>query len=309
MCRFPKQLVIIMIAALFPLAGCVSCVQTAAPTQAAQMASASPTVTSAPSPTATPSPPPAQSAIAAASAQADEELDKQIKAFLNKESPYRAEDIQKGLIGRQWVSGDEYGDVTKGLKLGLVLSNSDTTMVGIEGILLDYRKKDNSVLIVVGFDGKNGKRFVTPFEISTYVYENVAEAKFNFFRLKAGTVDLSQYIESTDGSTENVLKYLEKIKGNVLVLNLDTTDMAKDMMNDYSGVALDYLKEAHRKVDYARKAVDEVDSNNLGTPDGVKEMTGDVNLIKIDSAESIDYIDLENVPIIFTGIGIHPSIK
>ena len=44
----------------------------------------------------------------------------------------------------------------------------------------DYFEKDGSLILLMGFDDKNGKGFTTPIQIPLYFYEGEALAKFTF---------------------------------------------------------------------------------------------------------------------------------
>lgn len=308
--KFMKFLIAVCLAAatLFALAGCngnVSVQAADASTQPAQTETATPT----PSPTATPSPTPDQSAIAAASEKAAmEELDKQIKAFLNKESPYGEDDIQ--MIGRQNQDGDEYGDCMK-IKLGLVglIDGNDSEgnsfiVPCVEGLLFDYVEIDNNIYMIIGFDDQDGNRFVTPIEIPMEFYNNEPRGGYPIVVLGSGWLNGSQEVKTTD--PKDIKNYLNQNKGDTIALDIDIFGVTKNALNE-TGINGDYFKDAYRRIIFNQKLIEMLSSNGFEKPDmpSVEGFPEDVEIIKLESADSIKDFNHENT--IMSNVGMSVS--
>jgi hypothetical protein len=233
-------------------------------------------------------------------------LDQKMTAFLNNESPYKAEDIQKDLIGRQQMPGDKYGDVTKGLKLGVV-GESDIkngSSLQLEGELFGYREKDNNIILIKGYDGKDGKRFITLERILDYT--GADKLKFSTFVYDDGTVDLSSHVEKRDSSKESILTDINKSINKPIVSYVDPDDIAGGLIGDTSGVDKNLLTLFHNGVDNAQSLTNKTARNKLKVSSGVDKASID-GVITIKEGANIDEIiantDLSRITLV-TAIGI-----
>ena len=87
------------------------------------------------------------------------ELNQQIQDFLSYEGEYSKENIQKYLL--PGVKKDEF------YNLGLVKANE--SIIETQSWLFDYVEKDGDLLLIVGFDGKDGQRLVTILNIPIHI--------------------------------------------------------------------------------------------------------------------------------------------
>jgi hypothetical protein len=237
-------------------------------------ASASVTPSPAATPTATPSPTPDPSAIAAASEKAAmEELDKRIQAFLNYQSEYAPESIT-------YISGAKEIN-----KLGLL-----NDIPKVEGVLLGHVDRGDHLLLIVGFDGKDDKRFVVPIEIATYPFADPDPmVKFRFKQYSAPIVDYEAKEFSTK-SKEEISSILSELENNVISFSL-FTNVDNDALERYKDnpLVVRQIKEINSNIQYARSLSMKVAGNDIDVVDF--EIPEDIKLDEIDSYADISKID------------------
>lgn len=160
-------------------------------------------VTSTVTPTNTPSPIPTATPIFSEERVA--ELNQQIYDFNHNEGDFTKEKKSEMAIRTQTT--EERGSTELGIQL---------SQPRIEGYFFDYFEKDGSLILLMGFDDKNGKGFTTPIQIPLYFYEGEALAKFTF------AVKTSSYLGTvetvTNKDTEGLFTYLDKLKGKVIMV-------------------------------------------------------------------------------------------
>jgi hypothetical protein len=262
---------VILIIVLLLMSGCGTGVEN-------QQESASVTPSPAATPTATPSPTPDPSAIAAASDKAAmEELDKRIQAFLNYQGEYAPELI---------TYINSYQEITK---LGLVTSVPDT-----EGILLGHVDRGDYLLLIVGFDGADGNRFVTPVDLWTYYLADPDPiASFTFKQYGSPIIEYDTKLFTTK-SKEEISNTLSELENNVIVFRLftESDNEGIEMFKD-KPLVVRLLKDINSKIQYARAFSMKVAGNDI---DGVDfEISKDIKLDEINSADDISKIDSSNV--------------
>jgi hypothetical protein len=264
---------VILIIVLLLMSGCGTGVESQQ-----EPASASVKPSPAATPTATPSPTPDASALAAASEKAAmEELDKRIQAFLNYQGEYAPELIT-------YISGPK--EITK---LGLL-----NDLPKVEGILLGHVDRGDHLLLIVGFDGADGNRFITPAEVAIYPLADPDPIiRFRFKQYSAPIVDYETKEFSTK-SKEEISSTLSELEGNVISFQLftESENESIEMFKDKPLVVRQF-EDINSKIQYARALSMKVAGNDI---DGVDfEIPEDIKLDEINSADDIFKIDSSNV--------------
>jgi len=268
-------LTVVLIAVLLLVAGCGTGVEN-------QQESASVTPSPTATPTATPSPTPDASALAAASEKAAmEELDKQIQAFLNYQGEYAPESITY----INWAK-----EITK---LGLL-----DTSPKVEGILLGHVNIGDPLLLIVGFDGVDENRFVTPIELPTYYLDDPDPIlSFSFRQYSSPIVDYdTKYFDTK--SKEEISNTLSELESNVISISLVTNDDDRELERELEifkdqPLAIRFLEDLKVKTSYAKALAMEVADN--GFDEIYFKIPEDIKLEKIESADDVSKIDLSKV--------------
>ncbi|MCE5187754.1 MAG: hypothetical protein LLF75_01000 [Eubacteriales bacterium] len=262
-----------------------------------------PTFTSSPTllptavPTATPTPSPTPEPLLSAERKA--ELNLQITDFINNQGDFTKDKKSKMAIRTRTRE-------SQSTELGL----ADGLNVFIEGYLFDYFKKDGSLLLLVGFDGKDGKGFVTPVQIPLYFLEGEAKAGYNFETYE-DSIDSSMAFcrttitvaEGTNKDTTGLFVYLDKLEGKVIRFRLCFKKFSGSV-DDYVGVLHDYLKERDSKIGLAVKLVDSVATNGMEIDNEDYHLEDYVNyeIYNLKNVDAIENIDLLKVPMMSASI-------
>ena len=189
------------------LCGCgtTSVPQTTPPPSPAQTATTAPTseITSAPTPEVT----------VDAEAELKSELNQNIHDFLNYEGEFT--EINTFIVTIDCVDPDSPHDS----QLGITLAHDGWGQV--QGLLLDYFMKDDNTILVVGFNDKNGQRFVTMMEIYNSILDKIEFPSFYIQRypLNSTYSDFTMY--DSDASRKELFVMLEKLKGRGIEFILD----------------------------------------------------------------------------------------
>jgi len=214
------------------------------------------------------------------------DLDQQIHDFLNKTGDYTEENIDKKMIT------DSAGKQTK---LGIVNFGDS-----FECWLFDYLKKADYILLTVGFDGRDDKRFITELAIPVYVYEkgNLSDYKLVFSKLSDSVIVDGMEETSSASAGEDMCAFLENLKDSPIIV-YSTVDKFTDSTKGYNDAAKKFIKEYNDKRKLVKELFYEIADNglklNFDAPDGV-------SLIRITAKSDIDKIDIKRVPVIFNEI-------
>jgi len=204
------------------------------------------------------------------------------------------------------------GDFTKEKKSEMAIASETTEKIGstelgladsqpkLEGYLFDYVEKDGSLILLMGFDGKDGKGFITPIQIPLYLFKG-SKSDFCFCKSDYNTVLSSWSVvgRATDGNTQKIFEYLDKLKSKVIVI-IPAFEKYSGSIEDYSGVLADYFIEHNSKVGLAGKLISLVAANEIkirnenyheGDYDSYKKFT-------LENVDSIENIDLSNISMI-----------
>jgi hypothetical protein len=206
---------------------------TSTPTQE-PVQTVAPTATLTPSPEPTPTPVPTLSPEEIRIA----ELNQQFQDFLNKEGEFTQEKIASMMMkfdtGTMLQKPSDF-DYEK-VKLGV----ADEGSREIQGYFFDYFEKDNRILLIMGFDGKDDNRFITLIESCHLFFVGDVDLSMQFFTLikvnYIDGIDPDKGVVQANGDIlwdpsvnmeeiicrgkNEIVALLNKLKGKVIALNL-----------------------------------------------------------------------------------------
>jgi len=217
-------------------------------------------------------------------------IDQEISGFLKKEGDYSDEKIEEMILTTDLAKQKE-------TKLGLVSKTNDR----IEGILIDYIKSDDYILLLVGMERKNGSRLITGLAIPMYYYKEV-EAKFYIEKFLEKSV-VSEFNNVYKGSDETtILGYLDQLKGKPVIFDSLVTEFPKEWMEgkymtENNGVVARLAKEEINKIGVAKKLVMELWQNGI-TLENIDDIPKNVEVATINSIDDIKKIDMSKIPIV-----------
>ncbi|MCE5187689.1 MAG: hypothetical protein LLF75_00660 [Eubacteriales bacterium] len=244
-----------------------------------------PTFTTAPTtaPTATPSPSP--TATPFFSVERTDELNQQFQDFLNKEGEFTAKKISS-MMFRIANEKDK-----KTMTLGLI-SNA----LKFEGYFFDYFEKDDNLILLIGFDGKDGSRFVTPLQIPLYFYEGEPKARFAFIKHYVETAYDEGVATITSENIRDVYTQLNNLKGKCIAF--DPTIKTFPVSDEYPDVDKTYLKEYNSKVGLQQKLILSLNINGLNPNYDFESVPDNRDILAVENINDINNIDISNVPLI-----------
>ena len=268
----------------------------AADAAASTQAAASPTAIITPAQTPTPTADPA------ATPWMNEEdtamLNQSIADFLNKDGDFTTEKISANMFD---LSG--LFDQSK-LQLGLV----DATH--IEGYFLNYIEKDDSLILLVGFDDVDGERFVAPIQIPLYYIEGDLNSHFYFMEYHADKGYALKVADITLRNTADLNLYLYQRIGSCIAF-APARIALPGSPNGYMGAVFDYYVEHNAKLPLAEKLMLSVATNedHIAVPATFPQLYDvmhgfdtkaleDVRIPHITQLEEIGNLDMSLVPMI-----------
>lgn len=214
--------------------------------------SASAQATALPSATITPARTPTPTLDPAATPWMSEEdtnaLNQSINDFLNKDGDYTPERISAMMFDLSGLFDPNQ------IQLGIV----DATH--IEGFLLNYIEKDDSLVLLVGFDGVDGERFVAPIQIPLYYIEGDLNSHFYFMEFHVDRGYALKVADITMRNTADLNKYLYERIGTCITFAPARIAYCGSP-NGYMGAALDYFTEHNAKLPLAEKLMLSVATN------------------------------------------------
>lgn len=216
------------------------------------------------------------------------ELNQQFQDFLNRQGEFTKEKMSEMMMNPATnLDPSEVG-------LGVLNSNQK-----IQGYFFDYYEKDDRLFILMGFDGNDGNRFVTPVEIQIYVYEQCPEAAiFNVLEYKQNDFwgnDNEEFRNCT--GEDQIMSLLDSLKSKVIGLDLNRFEYNESDAESYGQVVLDGTRELNSKVELTFGLFQLVSSNNI--PIGNPERGDTASIIKIEDVNDVENIDVSKVPILF----------
>lgn len=254
-------------------------------------APAAPTV----APTPTPSPVPTPTPIFSEARTA--ELNQQMQDFLSKQGEFTPEKItSKMMVTNSPLANDKVG-------LGIA-----TQQASLQGYFFDYLEKDNRLYLLMGFDGKDGNRFITPVEITQYLYETVEPAVFTVTWAEDNFVgsagDCGDIDDIDYGKRAKLIPLLDSLKGNTFCIDLRMITFTEDqaLVNEFGQVIIDNLNEINSKQKLSFGLLQLVQANGIDY-NNPEKIEGDISsILKIYSVDDLSSIDVSDVPLIN---GIH----
>jgi len=252
--------------------------------EAAAATAAAPTATPSPTPTPSPEPTPRIDEYGF-SEERKAELQVQFQAFLNKEGEFTPEKISSIMIKTISSLAES--------KIGLGMVDGQK----IEGYFFDYFEKYNRIFLLMGFDGSDGNRFITPIEIPLYMFEGIKTSIFSVYRMDDNSILFSNG-ESFDYSDRNdLLPFLDSIKGKIIAFVPFTDKINESDASSFGDVAVDYVKNEHNpKTGLSFGLYQLVISNGFEIPEST-ESDGS-SILKINNFEDVNVIDISKVPLI-----------
>jgi hypothetical protein len=205
-----------------------------------------PAVTGTPAPT--PSPTPGPDATPWMNEEDTANLNRKISAFLNKEGDYTPEKISAMMFDLSGLLDESQ------MQLGLV----DATHV--EGYLFDYVEKDDSLVLIVGFDGSDGERFVAPIQIPLYYLEGDLNAHFYFIQYHSDKEYAVKTADVTLRDTAQLRMEIYKLIGKCIAFVPARVALSGSQYG-YSGTVFKYFDEHNAKLGLAEKLMLSVNTN------------------------------------------------
>jgi hypothetical protein len=205
------------------------------------------------------------------------------------------------------------GDFTTEKMLSIMaktMSTLDRSEVGLgvadlqpklQGYFFNYIEKDGVLLMIMGFDGADGDRFIAPVEIPLYFFEAVSEARITISGYTEAYVSSNEFgseIYHGDDKSE-LLSKLDDLRGRVLILNVGYQTYTVDSVKDDGQVAVSYVEELNSKMDCTLKLFQSVVSNNISFKDDEKEVADGIDIVRIENVEETKNIDVARVPVLF----------
>ena len=243
-------------------------------------------------PSASPEVSPSPSATVDQETQAEAIINQQIQDFLNFEG-----DFTRGKINE--IAIKTINDI-KETKLGVADPEPK-----LEGLLLDFLKKDDSLILVMGFDGADGERFVTLVEIPVYFHTTEDHFNFYFQKFLGDGVSYSsqEIVLNGDDIESKIIEQLEPLKGDVVAFSAYYEGFSEEITKQHAGER--YCIEHNRKAPLGGKLISMVDFNgydqSLLNGFNVSDFE-DVQIIKIEKYEDINNVGVSDIPMMNPGI-------
>ena len=287
-----------------------------------------------PAPTATPVVTPSPTLTLSPEEIKTAQLNQDFQNFLNKEGAFTPEKIFSQLIefydsqGTDLLTRQEDWSSYDKRKFGLGLSSIQPH---IQGYFFDYFDNDGKIILIMGFDGGDGARFITPVEIPFYAVEG-AQRHFGVNKSAVNNMDGIDYsnmrdtmttgecVENIDIMDKNTLfSILDSLKGKVIAIALDNDEWDIDLSKNETFLAMDpsvqnclmeYQKEGNSKVDLAFALLHSVTDNDIKINEGHSEVGDEQEIyrrilnadgtaiLRIESADHLEDIDISKVPLL-----------
>ena len=263
------------------------------------------TATPSASPTSTPSPEPTATPVASLSpVEQAAFLDQQFQDFLNKEGNYTQEKMAEMAIwGSQLCYEDGNGTDLGILKIFNEESKEDNRDLSAYGNLLTVTKdENNNIFLTMGFDGKDGNRFITELMVLGSVYDyyhNLPDGDPDkdrmglWFATENGLHLDDKFVEKfRASSSDEVFNYLIGLKGKKIVADIPAKKINTSELTNGMKTMWD---ERNKRLPYTYNLISRLAKNGIDTS-AIGSSGKDI--ILIDSSADLEAIDFNNVPII-----------
>jgi len=261
--------------------------------EAAAVATAAPTATPSPTPTPSPEPTPIVDEYGFTE-ERKAELALHFQDFLNKKGEFTSEKMSLAMA--ETLSILDKSEVGLG-----IVDTGDTPR--IQGYFFDYLEKEGRIFLFMGFDGKDGKRFITPLEIPFYFYETLESARFMVGEYKENSIK-SDYntLEDYSDDKEKLISLLNDLKGRVLLFNLrDLIYNGSDVDPAVRDKVINFNNEANSRVVLAFGLFQLLPQNKIPPYTNPDKIKGDSeSILRITSPEEMGRINIDQVPMIIT---------
>jgi hypothetical protein len=217
---------------------------------------------------------------------------KKICNFLNKQGDYSDDVLQQKMIAA--VRRNMQGNT----RLGLMADVGEYAQ--IEGVVLFAILKDESTVVIAGFEDKDGQRFVTGLEIPSCILNEYPETGFSFDRLTEHEMLCTQGAEDSSGDKAVVEHYLEMFSAgcNPVVFQIQTVEWPQKWLKQYSGDMKAFIQKQRDKVPLARKLAGGVWHNGF-KPTQYKSVAKSVKLPLITNTDDARGIEVAAIPLVF----------
>lgn len=273
------------------------------PSQSLEPATPSVEVTPSPSPTEAPTPTLDEFGF---TKERKAGLNEEIQKFLNKEGEYTQEKIFSMMM--------ETTSPLDPSEIGLGFAGSQ---LEIQGYFFDYFEKENRIFMLMGFDGKDGNRFVTLVEIPVYFDKNIEGPVFLYKKYKVNNIlgidnttsaDANgDIVKSPEGNIEDgycyskseIISLLDSLRSKVINPKLkywfsEFADLPADYLK--SDLFIDYFNESNSKIELVFELLQLVSSNGITYEDLEKSDTS--SILIFNNVDNIGDIDVSKVPVI-----------
>ena len=129
-----------------------------------------------------------------------------------------------------------------------------------EEIKFDYVEKDGSLVLIVGFDGADGERFVTPIQIPLFYLEGDLNAHFYFMQYHSDKAYAVRTADITQRDTARLHKELYNLIGKCIAFAPARIALSGSQYG-YSGAVFKYFDEHNAKLGLAEKLMLSVNTN------------------------------------------------
>lgn len=234
----------------------------------------------------TPTPDPNPIEISTPILEVEQTLDEKMRDFLDKKGNFTEEKLKEDIF-----SVSRNVEITK---FGLMNENGL-----VQGYFFDYIKKEDSLVLVVGFDGNKDERFVTGLEIPLYYFEEVPKANFSFFKRSGKGTGSNLTLFTESGEEEVVRNNLDQLKGEPLIFSFELFDGSINV-EDYDGFLKEELTKRLEKFEIAKKLMISIPDNNIPFKnlnlnlDGIDE----ISFARINDMDDIYNIEIKDLPYI-----------
>jgi hypothetical protein len=265
---------------LFTLLSCATDIQAAASTPT-QTASAAPTETPASSATVTPSPMPSPNEAETEKKSYEEIVDMRISDFV-------------GGIGEKNDSSDSVEALIKKRVTGLI----NGTQIG--GVLLGILDKGDNLLLVVGFEDKDGGRFASVVRIPTYFFYDPAIGRFILY--KHENYEVMNNIGTLVESKDELIKEISSQEGEIISFGIVPEEIKDD--SDFGDIdrelpsVIRFESDFNGVVDETKALFLEVVDNNEVSEDLPFKDSNGAKVEKIENFNDMSGVDVSKVPII-----------
>ena len=252
-----------------------------------------PTMTPTAVPSSTPTSTPVLTATEAAfSKERIAELDQQIQDFLNYQGEYSKENIQEFLLPEIHYPNT----IIRHYNLGLVYFNE--SHVETQTWLFDYLEKDGDLVLIVGFDGKDGQRFVTCLNIPISVINKstvMSERGIDLIKLDSWCDSTGEHVFKSTSDIDVIKHYLITNKPLLIGSRLITSDetISKEVGGDALAAVCRYYNNS---LPYIENLVYQIHNN--GTELGSAFKLLDKKITQIEKISDINILSNSTMPIV-----------